>query len=130
MHDDDDDKIIDPGLDPRLGAPPESLSQEMLTIIQMFRELAAHQQMLFRQLADVLQSHMARQNMLIDRVILNIGVTNCALETMLGPAQQVQFRLAVRKMQEIRQRKVDELKEKLEERQAAQAEEDPTPDEV
>jgi hypothetical protein len=34
--------------------------------------------------ADILQSHMARQNMLLDKIVLQIGCTNVALELMLS----------------------------------------------
>lgn len=117
-----EEKVVDAGLDPRAGEVPEELSDEMLTIIQMFRELVGHQQVLFRELADVLKSHMARQNLLLDKIVFGVAINTAALECMLGPNQTMMYNSRVSQMHAARKHKVEQMQAMLRERGADQAE--------
>lgn len=122
---------VDPaGLDPRAGELPEDLSQEMVMLIQIFRELAAHQQSLFQQLADVLKSHMSRQNLLLDKIVFGIAINTAALECMLGPNQTMMYNSRVTQMHAVRKAKVEKMQAMLQARAEGQeSDQGHTPDE-
>lgn len=82
-------------------------------ILNLFRGMAAHFENQFVQLKDVLESHMARQNMLLDGIIFQISITNAALEVMHGAGQSAFYAGKVAQLQALRKQKVEKLQEMI-----------------
>lgn len=120
-----EEKVINPGLDPRAGEVPEEMSDEMVMLLTAFREVASHQQILFGQLSDVLKSHMSRQNLLLDKIVFGIAINTAALEAMHGPNQTMVYNSRVSQMHAVRKHKVEQMKAMLADRQEGQ---ESTPD--
>ncbi len=109
---------VNPGLDARAGEMPKENAEMLSVLVAAFRELAAHAQIQHRALSEVLQTHMARQNMLLDKIVFTQSVGNAALSAMLGADDSVpraMFNSQVSQMQATRQKKIKDLQAKIEE---------------
>jgi len=69
---------------------------------------------LHRDQNEVLQTHMARQNVLMDKIIMQIGITNVALELMLNKVQKMVYQGSVQHILREHQSKVQKIKEQIE----------------
>lgn len=102
-----------PGLDPRAGDVPQEMSEEMVVLVQLFREVVADLQVLFQQQNEMLSGQLARMNAWLDRLHFAITTGNAALEAMMGPVQRADYAASVESLKRQRQEQLAQIRQKL-----------------
>lgn len=107
-----------PGLDQRAGEVPVELSTEMQQVLAIlvasYREVMTHITEVQKKHDELIQSHMARQNMLLDSLIFTMSVGNVATRLMLNGAQKLMYNSDVTQMTALRQKKMAMLQAQIE----------------